>query len=230
MHGHPTGVGPAQPGQSQLTTPRKESDLVEVLSGVTTRDAGLTTTGAPLGFILRNDNAKPSDYSHLENTCRRTPTSPARPNTACGKSPEVGELGPRDGVEGGGGQRGPAFLATLGVEVGAYVERVQDISMPLPPSFHSRDEVDGHPVRCPHPDTARRMAERIEEVRQAGDTVEAPWCLWRGASSRLGRAVFDRLHADLAKAMWSLPATKSLELGSGLSGTLMRGTEHNVPS
>ena len=124
--------------------------------------------------------------------------------------------------------RRDSLLATLGVEVGAYVERVQDISMPLPPSFHSRDEVDAHPVRCPHPETAARMADRIADVKKAGDTVGGAIVLVaRGVPAGWGEPVFDRLHADLAKAMWSLPATKSIELGSGLSGTLMRGSEHN---
>ena len=188
------------------------------------------TTGATHGFTVANTAARPADYDHLKDTFR-----PSHADFTY-----EAKYGLRD-VRGGGrasaretvsrvvaGAVARQILATLGVEVGAYVERVQDISMPLPSSFHSREEVDAHPVRCPHPETAARMADRIADVKKAGDTVGGAIVLVaRGVPAGWGEPVFDRLHADLAKAMWSLPATKSLELGSGLSGTLMRGSEHN---
>ncbi|HBS19472.1 MAG TPA: chorismate synthase [Flavobacteriales bacterium] len=219
-----------RPGQSSLTTSRKEADEVQWMSGTVEHDNGPVTTGAPLGFTIANTAARPADYDHLKNTFR-----PSHADFTY-----EAKYGLRD-VRGGGrasaretvsrvvaGAIARQILATLGVEVGAYVERVQDISMPLPPSFHSRDEVDAHPVRCPHPETAARMADRIADVKKAGDTVGGAIVLVaRGVPAGWGEPVFDRLHADLAKAMWSLPATKSLELGSGLSGTLMRGSEHN---
>jgi len=219
-----------RPGQSSLTTSRKESDEVQWMSGMVEHDSAPVTTGAPLGFTIANTAARPGDYDHLKNTFR-----PSHADFTY-----EAKYGLRD-VRGGGrasaretvsrvvaGAVARQILATLGVEVGAYVERVQDISMPLPPSFHSRDEVDAYPVRCPHPETAARMADRIADVKKAGDTVGGAIVLVaRGVPAGWGEPVFDRLHADLAKAMWSLPATKSLELGSGLSGTLMRGSEHN---
>ena len=219
-----------RPGQSSLTTSRKEADEVQWLSGTVEHEGGPVTTGAPLGFTIANTSARPADYDHLKDTFR-----PSHADFTY-----EAKYGLRD-VRGGGrasaretvsrvvaGAVARQVLATLGVEVGAYVERVQDISMPLPPSFHSRDEVDTHPVRCPHPETAARMADRIADVKMAGDTVGGAIVLVaRGVPAGWGEPVFDRLHADLAKAMWSLPATKSLELGSGLSGTLMRGSEHN---
>jgi chorismate synthase len=112
--------------------------------------------------------------------------------------------------------------------VSAYVERVQDIAMPEAPTFHSPDVVDATPVRCPHPETAQRMIDRIGEVRKAGDTIGgAVAVVAKDIPAGWGEPVFDKLHADLAKALWSLPAVKGLELGSGFSGTLMRGSEHN---
>ena len=169
----------------------------------------------PLGFTVANTSARPADYDHLKDTFR-----PSHADFTY-----EAKYGLRD-VRGGGrasaretvsrvvaGAVARQILASLGVEVGAYVERVQDISMPLPPSFHSRDEVDAHPVRCPHPETAARMADRIADVKKAGDTVGGAIVLVaRGVPAGWGEPVFDRLHADLAKAMWSLLATKSLEL------------------
>ena len=221
-----------RPGQSSLTTSRSEADEVQWLSGLVegTSSENPVTTGAPIGFTVANTAARPADYDHLKVTFR-----PSHADFTY-----EAKYGLRD-VRGGGrasaretvsrvvaGAVARQILVSLGVEVGAYVERVQDISMPLTPSFHSREEVDANPVRCPHPETAARMTDRIADVKKAGDTVGGAIVLVaRGVPAGWGEPVFDRLHADLAKAMWSLPATKSLELGSGLSGTLMRGSEHN---
>ena len=219
-----------RPGQSSLTTARSEADQLEWLSGTVQTDDGVVTTGAPLGFTVANTAARPADYDHLKDTFRPSHadfTYEARYGLRDVRG--GGRASARETVSRvAGGAVARQLLATMGVEVGAYVERVQDISMPLPPSFHSRDEVDAHPVRCPHPETAERMADRIADVKKAGDTVGGAIVLVaRGVPAGWGEPVFDRLHADLAKAMWSLPATKSLELGAGLSGTLMRGSEHN---
>ncbi len=219
-----------RPGQSSLTTSRKENDELTWLSGMVERDGHMVTTGAPMGFSVANAAARPADYDHLKDTFRPshadfTYEAKYGLRDICGG----GRASARETVSRvAGGAIARQFLSTLGVQVGAYVERVQDISIPLPPSFHSRDEVDAHPVRCPHPETAARMADRIAEVKKAGDTVGgAIVMVARDVPSGWGEPVFDRLHADLAKAMWSLPATKALELGSGLSGTLMKGSEHN---
>jgi len=219
-----------RPGQSALTTPRKESDSVEWLSGLLESEGRMVTTGAPLGFTVANTSAKPQDYDHLKDTFR-----PSHADFSY-----EAKYGFRDHRGGGrssaretvsrvvAGAVARQLLAQQGVEVSAYVERIQDLQMPLPPSFHSREEVDAHPVRCPHPETARRMEERIADVKKDGDTVGGALVLVaRGVPAGWGEPVFDRLHADLAKAMWSLPATKALELGSGMQGTLMRGSQHN---
>ena len=220
-----------RPGQSSLTTSRDETDQVAWLSGLVEGAEGQwLTTGAPMGFNVPNLSAKPQDYDHLKDTFR-----PSHADFTY-----EAKYGLRDHRGGGrssaretvsrvvGGAVARQFLSSLNVQVGAYVERVQDISMPLPPSFHTRDEVDRHLIRCPHPETAQRMEERIAEVKAQGDTVGgAIVVVATGVPAGWGEPVFDRLHADLAKALWSLPATKSLELGSGLSGTLMRGSEHN---
>lgn len=220
-----------RPGQSAITTARQEGDVVQWLSGtVINGDGQPVTTGAPIGFTLPNTSARPKDYDHLKDAFR-----PSHADFTY-----EAKYGLRDHRGGGrasaretacrvvGGAIARQLLASQGVQVGAYVERVQDISMPLPPSFHTRAEVDVHAVRCPHPETAERMEARILEVKKAGDTVGgALVAVAHGVPAGWGEPVFDRLHADLAKAMWSLPATKSLELGSGLSGTLMRGSEHN---
>ena len=221
-----------RPGQSSLTTSRKEADDVQWLSGVVEKDNALLTTGAPLGFTIANTAARPADYDHLKDTFR-----PSHADFTY-----EAKYGLRD-VRGGGrasaretvsrvvaGAVARQILTALGVEVGAYVERVQDISMPLPPSFHSRDEVDAHPVRCPHPETAcphggpDRGREKAGRHGRGRHRPRGP----RRACGLGANRYLDRLHADLRqRPCGPLPATKSLELGAGLSGTLLRGSEHN---
>jgi chorismate synthase len=118
------------------------------------------------------------------------------------------------------------------VEVRAYVARVQDIGLPPGAAgvFPSVADVDATPVRCPDPATAAAMIRRIEEVRSQGDSVGGViHCRVRGIPAGLGEPAFDRLEADLAKAMLSLPASKGFEIGSGFAGTLLKGSEHNDP-
>ena len=220
-----------RPGQSRLTTARKEEDGVTLLSGIFEG----RTTGTPVGFTIENQDARSGDYSHNE--------ANYRPSHA--DYTYDAKYGMRDHRGGGrasaretaarvvGGALARQFLEQLYPQgplpaVSAYVERVQDIAMPTPPRFYTLDHVDAHPVRCPDPETARRMEERILEVKKDGDTVGGTVVVVaQNIPAGWGEPVFDKLHADLAKALWSLPAVKGLELGSGFSGTLMRGSEHN---
>jgi chorismate synthase len=117
-----------------------------------------------------------------------------------------------------------------GVEIRAFLTQVHDIALPTDAlaAFPTLAEVEATPVRCPHPETAARMIERIKAVRSDGDSVGGIIeCRVRGLPAGLGEPVFDRLEADLAKAMLSLPATKGFELGSGFAGATLRGSEHN---
>ena len=115
-----------------------------------------------------------------------------------------------------------------GVEIRAYIEQIHDLEMPPMKPFPSLAEVEASPVRCPHPATAEAMIERIKEARSSGDSVGGVIRgRIRGLPVGLGAPVFDRLEADLAKAMLSLPATKGFEVGSGFAGTRLKGSEHN---
>ncbi len=221
-----------RPGQSKLTTQRKETDTVTLLSGI---HKG-RTTGTPIGFTILNGDAKSADYDHLVDRYR-----PSHADYTY-----EAKYGHRDHRGGGrasaretvsrvvAGAIARQMLEQMTPDappaVSAYVERVQDIAMPEAPAFHDIKTVDATPVRCPHAETAARMIARIEEVRKAGDTVGgAVTVVATQIPAGWGSPVFDKLHADLAKALWSLPAVKGLELGSGFSGTLMRGSEHNDP-
>ena len=221
-----------RPGQSKLTTQRKETDTVTLLSGI---HEG-RTTGTPIGFTIPNGDVRSTDYDHLVDRYR-----PSHADYTY-----EAKYGHRDHRGGGrasaretvsrvvAGAIARQMLEQMTPEaapaVSAYVERVQDIAMPEAPAFHDKKAVDATPVRCPHAETAARMIARIEEVRKAGDTVGgAVTVVATKIPAGWGSPVFDKLHADLAKALWSLPAVKGLELGSGFSGTLMKGSEHNDP-
>lgn len=188
------------------------------------------TTGAPLGFLLRNADARSNDYDHLKDAYR-----PSHADYTYDA-----KYGHRDHRGGGrssaretacrvaAGAIARQLLAAAGIEVSAYVERVEGIEVPFAPRFFERSLVDASPTRCPDGPTAEEMAERIEAVRKIGDTVGGTVILvGRGIPAGLGEPVFDKFQAVLAHALWSLPAVKSMEIGSGLHGTTLRGSTHN---
>lgn len=216
-----------RPGQSTITTPRREADAVQILSGVFEGK----TLGTPLALHIANADARGKDYSEMREKYRPSHADytyqekyGVRNHEGGGRS-SARETAAR--VAAGAIARKILFLAAR-VEVRAYVERVHDIAMPTREAFPSEEEVDASPVRCPDADVAEQMVARIKEVRDKGDSVGGVvLCRVRNLPVGLGDPVFDRLEADLAKAVLSLPATKGFEVGSGFAGTLLKGSEHN---
>lgn len=217
-----------RPGQSDLTTPRKEEDAVEVLSGLS---ADGLTLGSPIALLIRNTDQRPSAYTEMRKAYR-----PSHADFTYDA-----KYGIR-AVEGGGRASARETAARVaagavaktvlrhacGAEVIAWVESVHDIRMPEPAKLPSAKAIEASPSRCPHPATAARIEARIREARSEGDSVGGViCCVIRGVPPGLGEPVFDRLEAELAKAMLSLPATKGFEIGSGFAGTLLRGSQHN---
>jgi chorismate synthase len=218
-----------RPGQSDIVTPRKEEDRVEFLSGVFEG----RTTGTPISLLVRNADQRPSAYDEMRDKFRPSHADftyqakfGLRDHRGGGRSSARETVGR---VAAGAIARKVLALAG-GVEVRAFLTQVHDIALPTDAlaAFPTLAEVEATPVRCPHPETAARMIERIKAVRSDGDSVGGIIeCRVRGLPAGLGEPVFDRLEADLAKAMLSLPATKGFELGSGFAGATLRGSEHN---
>lgn len=213
-----------KPGQSALTTQRKESDTVQWLSGIFEGK----TTGTPIGFLIANADQQSKDYDHLAKAYR-----PSHADYTYDK-----KYGHRDYRGGGrssaretacrvvGGAIAAQILKTQGVEIAAFVSQVHEVSIPnVELDLSKRFD---NPVRCPHPGTAEHMINAIEQARDAGDSLGGVIsCVLRGVLPGLGEPVFDKLHADLAKAMMSINAVKGFEIGSGFAGTHMKGSEHN---
>ena len=218
-----------RPGQSEIVTPRKEEDRVEFLSGVFEG----RTTGTPISLLVRNADQRPAAYDEMRDKFRPSHADftyqakyGLRDHRGGGRSSARETVGR---VAAGAIARKVLALAG-GVEVRAFLTQVHDIAVPADAlaAFPTFAEVEATPVRCPHPETAARMIERIKAVRSEGDSVGGVIeCRVRGLPAGLGEPVFDRLEADLAKAMLSLPATKGFELGSGFAGAALRGSEHN---
>jgi chorismate synthase len=218
-----------RPGQSDITTPRKELDRVEILSGLFEG----RTTGAPISMMVRNSDARPGAYDEMREKFRPSHADYTyqakygiRDHRGGGRSSARETVGR---VAGGAVAK---KILTLGgpVEFRAYVTRIHDIEMPAAAgeAFPSLSTVEATPVRCPDPATAAAMIKRIGEVQSQGDSVGGVIrCRIRGVPAGLGEPAFDRLEADLAKAMLSLPATKGFQVGSGFAGTLLKGSEHN---
>lgn len=217
-----------RPGQSDLTTARKEADAVEILSGISTDNL---TLGSPIALLIRNTDQRPSAYKEMQKAYR-----PSHADFTYDA-----KYGIR-AVEGGGRASARETAARVaagavaktilhhacGAKIIAWVESVQDIRMPEPTKLPTEKSVEAHPSRCPHAATAARIEARIREARSEGDSVGGVIrCVITGLPAGLGEPVFDRLEADLAKAMLSLPATKGFEIGSGFAGTLLRGSQHN---
>ena len=218
-----------RPGQSEIVTPRKEEDRVEFLSGVFEG----RTTGTPISLLVRNADQRPAAYDEMRDKFRPSHADftyqakyGLRDHRGGGRSSARETVGR---VAAGAIARKVLALAG-GVEVRAFLTQVHGIAVPADAlaAFPTFAEVEATPVRCPHPETAARMIERIKAVRSEGDSVGGVIeCRVRGLPAGLGEPVFDRLEADLAKAMLSLPATKGFELGSGFAGAALRGSEHN---
>jgi chorismate synthase len=218
-----------KPGQSAIVTPRKELDLVEILSGVFEGK----TTGAPISLLVRNSDARPGAYDEMRDKFRPSHADftyqakyGLRDHRGGGRSSARETVG-----RVASGAVAKKLLSIAGdVQIRAYVTRVHNVELPAAAStpFPSQAEVDATPVRCPDPATAASMIQVIEAARADGDSVGGIiTCRIRGVPAGLGEPVFDRLEADLAKAMLSLPATKGFEIGSGFAGTLLKGSEHN---
>ena len=215
-----------KPGQSRITTQRREADEFEVLSGVFEGQ----TTGTPIALLIRNEDQRSKDYSHI--------ATQYRPSHA-DYTYQV-KYGIRD-YRGGGrssaretaarvaaGAVAKLLLASLGVNITAYVSQVGSIK--LNKDYQNLDfgEIEKNAVRCPDPEIAQQMFDYIDEVRKAGDSIGGiVSCVVTGTPAGLGEPVFDKLHAELGKAMLSINAVKGFEYGSGFEGVTLRGSQHN---
>ncbi len=219
-----------RPGQSDIVTPRKEADTCKILSGVFRG----VTLGTPISILVPNTDARPEAYSEMQ--------THFRPSHA--DFTYQSKYGVRN-WEGGGrssaretiGRVAAAAVAKKilrvlfpDIEILAWVSRIHDIPSTVDPASVSLEAIESNAVRCPDPAAAEAMIARIKKIRSEGNSVGGLIdAVVRGMPVGLGEPVFDRLEADLAKAMLSLPATKGFEVGSGFAGTLLTGAEHNDP-
>jgi chorismate synthase len=217
-----------RPGQSKITTQRREEDRCEILSGVFEGKS----LGTPIALLVRNKDARPEDYADVAKTFR-----PSHADFTY-----QAKYGIRNWQGGGrasaretigrvaAGAIAGKVLRTIypKIEIVAYVTQVHEIRAKIETWKVTRKDVDGNAVRCPDSAAAKLMTRLIEDTRGVGDSLGGVIeCVVRGAPPGLGEPVFDKLEADLAKAMLSLPATKGFEIGSGFAATQMRGSEHN---
>jgi chorismate synthase len=218
-----------RPGQSRLVTQRDEEDRAEILSGVFEG----RTLGTPIAILVRNKDARPQAYDHLKDVYRPSHADftydqkyGIRDHRGGGRSSARETIGR---VAAGAIAR-QLLAATAGIEVLAWVQQVHDIDAVVDAATVTLAAVEAGPTRCPSPEHAERMIHAIEQARRDGDSLGGVVeCVVRNVPSGLGEPVFDRLDADLAKAMLSLPAAKGFEIGSGFAGTRLTGLQHNDP-
>ena len=211
----------------KITTPRKESDTCEILSGV----FGGKTMGTPITILVRNQDTRSQDYDEM--------AVKYRPSHA--DATYDAKYGIRN-WQGGGrssaretiGRVAAGVIAKKilkivgGVEIIGYVKRIKDLEGVVDPNLVTMEQVESNIVRCPDAECAERMIEKIEQVRREGDSIGGVVeCVASKIPKGLGEPVFDKLEADLAKGVMSLPASKGFEIGSGFAGTMLTGSEHN---
>jgi chorismate synthase len=219
-----------RPGQSKITTQRKEEDRCEIVSGIFEGK----TLGTPIAILVRNQDARPEAYAEMKDTFRPSHadfTYQAKygiRNWQGGGRASARETIGR--VAAGAIARKVLQDFYPGFEIVAYVSEIHQVGATVDRGSVKMEQVESNIVRCPDGTAAKMMSHLIEEVRGEGDSLGGVIeCVVRGAPTGLGEPVFDKLEADLAKAMLSLPATKGFEIGSGFSATRMRGSEHNDP-
>lgn len=215
-----------KPGQSRITTQRKEGDEFQVLSGVFESK----TTGTPIALVIHNEDQRSKDYSHI--------AQQFRPSHA--DFTYQAKYGVRD-YRGGGrssaretaarvaaGAIAKLILKQIGVSIQAYVSQVGKLKLQTPYQQLNLAEAENNAVRCPDPETAQQMFTYIDETRKRGDSIGGVVsCVCTGVPVGLGEPVFDKLHAELGKAMLSINAVKGFEYGSGFEGVELFGSEHN---
>lgn len=213
-----------KPGQSKIVTQRKEPDTVEFLSGIFEGQ----TTGTPIGFIIKNTNQKSKDYSHIKDVYR-----PSHADYTYDK-----KYGVRD-YRGGGrssaretacrvvaGAIAKQFLSSI--KINAFTSSVGDVFLDKPYQDLDFSKIESNVIRCPDEGTAEKMIAKVQEVKKQGDTIGGTiTCVLQNVPAGLGEPVFDKLHAELGKAMLSINAVKGFEYGSGFCGAKMKGSEHN---
>src|SRR2546429_3551653 len=219
-----------RPGQSKLTTQRKEEDRCEILSGVFEGK----TLGTPIALAVRNKDARPEDYSEIAGKFRPSHADYTYEAKYGIRSWQGGGRASARETIGrvAAGAVAKKVLSTLyaDFEIVAYVRQIHDIVAKIDRSAVKMKDVEKNIVRCPDAAAAKRMISLIEQVRDEGDSVGGVIeCVVRSIAPGLGEPVFDKLEADLAKAMLSIPATKGFEIGSGFAATRMRGSQHNDP-
>ena len=213
-----------KPGQSAIVTQRKEEDQVQFLSGIFEGK----TTGTPIGFLIPNDNQKSEDYSHIKETYR-----PSHADYVYEK-----KYGIRD-YRGGGRSSARETVCRVAagaiakqvvkdIKINAFVSSVGDIFIDKPYQSLDFSKTESNAVRCPDDATAAKMEAHIRDIRKQGDTVGGTiTCVLQNVPIGLGEPVFDKLHAELGKAMLSINAVHGFEYGSGFCGARMKGSEHN---
>lgn len=218
-----------RPGQSDITTPRKETDTASIVSGIYEG----RTLGTPIAMYIPNGDQRPSAYSEMKDKFRPSHADftyqtkyGIRNHEGGGRSSARETIG-----RVAAGAIAKKILSLAGqIEIRSYVKTIQGITMTEQDDFPSLEAVEANAVRCPDAAVAEKMIELIKSVRRDGDSVGGIIeTRVRNLPVGLGEPVFDRLEADLAKGMLSLPATKGFEIGSGFSGTLLKGSEHNDP-
>ncbi|RYY00620.1 chorismate synthase [bacterium] len=215
-----------KPGQSKITTQRKENEEFEILSGIFENKS----TGTPISVIVKNTDQRSHDYSHISETFR--------PSHADYTYQEKYQL--RDYRGGGrssaretvarviGGSFAKMYLDKFNIKINAYVSKVGNLELEKSYNQYNLDLAENNIVRCPDPDMAEAMIELIDNIRKEGDTIGGiVSCVIQNVPVGIGEPVFDKLHAELGKAMLSINAVKGFEYGSGFSSVNLKGSQHN---
>ena len=218
-----------RPGQSRLTTPRQEADRAEIVSGLFEG----RTLGSPIALLVRNQDARPAAYTEMKDLYRPSHadyTTEAKYGIRAWHGGGRASARETIGRVAGGAIARKLLREVAGIEIVAWVQRIQEIDARVDLETVTSEHVDESLARCPDAEASERMVERIDAVRHQGDSVGGVVeCVARGVGPGLGEPIFDKLDADLAAAMLSLPAAKGFEVGSGFSGVALTGSEHNDP-
>lgn len=216
-----------RPGQSKITTPRREMDICEILSGVYEGK----TLGTPIAILVRNKDARSQDYQEMAVKYRPShadATYDAKYGIRNWQGGGRSSARETIGRVAAGAIAKKILRQVAAVEIVGYVKRIKNLEGIVDANTVTLEEVESNIVRCPDSEAAERMIDLIDQTRRQKDSIGGVVeCVARNVPKGLGEPVFDKLEADLAKAVISLPASKGFEIGSGFAGTLLTGSEHN---